>query len=64
MARVHQIAIMGFDCLLCDTTSAKNCIGAIQGSLFRHLDHRNPSPLICTEASLLCTSELDQFRRR
>jgi hypothetical protein len=54
---------MGFDCLLSDTTSAKNCIGAIQGSLFRHLNHGNPSALICTEAGLLRASELDQFRR-
>jgi hypothetical protein len=55
---------MGFDCLLCDTTSAKNCIGAIQGALFRHFLHGNPSALICTEAGLLCASELDQFGRR
>jgi hypothetical protein len=55
---------MGLDCLLCDTTSAKDCIGAVQGSLFRHLDHGNPSSLISTKSSLLCASELDKFGRR
>jgi hypothetical protein len=55
---------MGLDCLLCDTTSAKDSIGAVQGALFRHLDHGNPSALICTKAGLLCASELNQFGRR
>jgi hypothetical protein len=44
---------MGFDCLLRDTTSAKDCIGAVQGALFCHLDYGNPSALICSEAALL-----------
>jgi hypothetical protein len=55
---------MGFDRLLCDATSAKNCIGTVQGSLFRHLHHGNPSALIRTEPGLLRASELDQFGRR
>jgi hypothetical protein len=54
---------MGFDCLLCDTTSAKDCIGAVQGALFRHLDHGNPSALVCMKTGLLCASELDKFGR-
>jgi hypothetical protein len=55
---------MGFDCLLRDTTSTEEGIGAVQGTLFRRLDHGNPSALICTKAGLLCTSELDEFGRR
>jgi hypothetical protein len=54
---------MGFDSPDRNTASTENGIGAIQGALFRHLDHRNPSALICTNAVLFCASELDQFRR-
>ena len=62
--RVYQIAVMGFDRPFSETTSTKNFIGTVQGFLFRHLDHGNPSTLIGLKAGSLCASELDLFGRR
>ena len=60
----YQIAIMGFDRPFSETTSTKNFVSAVQGFLFCHLDHGNPSALIGLNAGSLCSSELDLFGRR
>jgi hypothetical protein len=56
---VHQIAIVGFDCITCQAASAQKCVGALQGALFCHFACGNPSGLIGSEAPFFCAPELN-----